>query len=274
MSLNVALIQMQAGPDITANLHDAGRQIREAAANGAQLIVTPENTCHIITPSTRKLETAGGEDDHQGISFFSDLARELKIWLIVGSMAVKVKGNKLANRQFVFGPDGSLKTTYDKIHLFDVDLPTGERHRESDLMQPGNRAVIAKTDLANIGLSICYDLRFPQLYNALANNGAQIIVIPSAFTVPTGKAHWHVLMRARAIETGCFVLAAAQVGEHDGGRKTYGHSLIINPWGEIIAEGDDAPGIISAKIDLEEVVKARSAIPNLQHSRDFKVEIA
>lgn len=262
-----ACIQITSSDNIQDNLAMTERMIREAAANGATLIATPENTCHILTPSIEKLKTAVAQDLHPAIEQFSKLALELGVWIMIGSMAIKISDDKLANRTFLFSPQGGLVSHYDKIHLFDVDLPTGERHRESDLIAPGEELVVADTPLGKIGMSICYDVRFAALYRALAHKGAQILAIPAAFTVPTGRAHWDVLLRARAIETGSFVIAAAQTGEHHGGRKTYGHSMIISPWGEIIAQADDKPGIIYGKIDLSEVDKARAAIPALKHDR-------
>lgn len=263
--LKAACVQFTAGPDLQTNLKTVESFIRQAAAQGATLIATPENTDMILTPAARKIEIAQTQEDHEGVAFLAALAKELKISLIIGSMSVKLANGKLANRSFLFNDKGELAAQYDKIHLFDVDLPTGERHRESETIQPGDMAVV----VGNIGLSVCYDLRFAYLYRTLAQRGAEIIAIPAAFTVPTGKAHWEILLRARAIETGSFILAPAQVGEHDGGRKTWGHSLIIGPWGDILADAGEKPGIIVAEIDTQDTARARNAIPALKHDRVF-----
>lgn len=268
--ITVACVQMTSGPDIGENLKAAEKQIRAAAGSGAQFVSTPENTCHIRHPSSEKLKSSPWQKDHPGLPFFSALAKELKIFLHIGSMAVKAADNKLFNRSFLFGRDGALITTYDKIHLFDVQLPTGEVHRESAIMQAGEQGVIAETQFAKIGMSICYDLRFAHLYRDMAKRGASIMMIPSAFTVPTGKAHWAVLNRARAIETGSFVMSAAQVGTHEGGRKTYGHSMITGPWGEVLAQCDgETTGYIIADLEFAKVKQAREAIPALTHDRGY-----
>lgn len=270
-TLNVALVQMTSGPDIDANLKTAGDMIRVAALDGAQFIQTPENTCHMRFPATEKLKTAKAEGDHPALPYFSDLARDLGVWIHVGSIAVKVAEDKMANRGYIFAANGDIAARYDKIHLFDVDLPTGETHRESAHIVPGDKAVVVDTPFGKIGMGICYDLRFAPLFRALAQGGARILTVPAAFTVPTGLAHWESLLRARAIETGSFVLAAAQCGTHEGGRMTYGHSLVVDPWGKVLAEGGDAPGLITATLNLADSEKARSAIPALRHDRNFNV---
>ncbi len=266
--MKVACVQMTSGPDIEENLKQAEAFIREAASKGATFISTPENTDFLRETLRKSLETSLPEDEHPGVPFFSDLAKELGIWLLIGSMKVRLE-RKMANRSFMFAPDGEIAARFDKIHLFDVDLPTGERHRESSEVEGGKEAVLVDMDGTKVGLSICYDLRFSYLYRDMAKRGAQILTIPAAFTVPTGEAHWNVLQRARAIETGCFVVSAAQVGEHEGGRKTYGHSIIVGPWGEVIAQAGKEPGIITADLDLSLVERARSAIPALQHDREY-----
>lgn len=272
-SIKVACVQMTSGSVVVDNLNKAGELIREAASYGARFISTPENTCHIRTPAKEKLKSVPWQKDHEGVPFFAALAKELNIVLHIGSMAVRASENKLYNRGFLFGRDGALMATYDKIHLFDVQLPTGETHRESEIVQAGEHAVVVEAPFAKIGMSICYDLRFAHLYRDLAKHGAEILLIPAAFTVPTGKAHWSVLNRARAIETGSFVISAAQVGEHEGGRKTYGHSMIISPWGEVLAEGDgEHDGLIMADLDLTKVKSARAAIPALLHDRGYVFE--
>ena len=197
------------------------------------------------------------------------LAKDLGIWLSVGSLAIKVAADKVANRSFLMGPDGRIHARYDKIHMFDVELPNGETYEESRNYRPGGEAVVADTPFGRLGLTICYDLRFPHLYRALAKAGASYLTVPSAFTQVTGEAHWHVLLRARAIETGCFVFAAAQSGTHENGRKTFGHSLIVGPWGEVLADGGTQTGVVTADIDPARVSEARGRIPALQHDRDF-----
>ncbi len=271
MSIKTACVQLNSGPDMQVNLDRAVALIREAAGQGAQFIATPENTCRMRAQQAEKLKTAKTEELHPGIPVFSDLAQELGVWLLAGSMSVKLDGDHIANRSFLFSDTGEVVARYDKIHLFDVDLPTGESHRESDLVRPGQQAVIADLPWAKLGMSICYDLRFSHLYRDMAQAGAEILSVPAAFTVPTGQAHWKTLLRARAIETGSFVIAPAQCGEHEGGRKTYGHSMIIGPWGNVLAEGGEEPGIIMADLDMEEVKKARQAIPSLQHDRDYRI---
>lgn len=269
-SLRVACVQMNSGPDIDSNLKQAGTIIRDAARDEADFIATPENTDFMRLDAPSTIETALSADKHPGIPFFSFLAKELKVWLLIGSMKIKVDENKVVNRSFLFRDTGQLIASYDKIHLFDVDLPNGESHRESDSVLPGNKAIVVPVADRKIGMSICYDLRFPYLYRTLAQKGAELMTVPAAFTEHTGQAHWEVLLRARAIETGSFVVAPAQVGEHEGGRKTYGHSMIVGPWGQVLAEKtDDTPGFIARKIDFLDSVKARAAIPSLKHDRAF-----
>lgn len=265
--LRAACIQMTSGPDMKANLKEAEMYIRQAAQMGAKFISTPENTDQIRQPAAEKLKSAPGHENHPGIPLFSSLAAELGIWLMAGSFAMKLPSGKLANRSLLFSPEGKLAAQYDKIHLFDIDLPNGEKYRESDVIEAGNRVVMAETPFGGIGMTICYDVRFAYLYRALAQQGASILTIPSAFTVPTGRGHWEVLVRARAIETGSFVIAAGQTGEHENGRKTWGHSLIVGPWGEVLADGGTEPGIIVADINLKDVQKVRSLIPALKHDR-------
>jgi predicted amidohydrolase len=268
--LKVALLQLNSGPEIAGNLAIVQDMIRQAAKQGATFILTPENTCHMVPTPEEKLRTSPDESLHPALPFFSGLARELKVWILVGSIAVKVADDRVANRSYLFNDRGEIAAFYDKIHLFDVDLPTGESHRESRSVRPGDRAVTAETPWGKVGMSICYDLRFASLYRVLAQSGAGILTVPSAFTVPTGQAHWETLLRARAIETGSFVLAPAQTGTHAGGRRTYGHSLIVGPWGEVIADGDEDVGITMADLDLSAIGRARTAIPSLLHDRDFQ----
>lgn len=269
-AFKAACVQMTSLRDVEPNLPVAGDFIRAAAAGGARLVMTPENTT-IIEPD-RKLSLAKAlpEATHPGLPYFSELAHREAIWLLIGSMPIKLENGKLANRSFLFGPDGKVKARYDKIHVFDVDLPNGEVYRESATVEPGNQAVIAETPWGGLGLTICYDVRFAYLHRALAQAGAIFLTVPAAFTVPTGEAHWHVLLRARAIETGCFLFAPAQCGTHAEGRRTFGHSLIIAPWGEILADAGAEPGIITAEIDPAKVLAARQAVPALRHDRPFQ----
>lgn len=244
--------------------------VRDTAAQGATFISTPETTHLMEMNRQRVLENTFFEGDDPGLKAFCALAAELGIWLHIGSLITKVAEGRLANRAFVIGPDGAIKARYDKIHLFDVDLGNGEAYRESALYNAGEKAVTVETPFGTLGLSICYDLRFPYLYRSLAMAGANILLVPAAFTKPTGEAHWHALLRARAIETGSFVLAAAQGGLHATGRRTYGHSLAVSPWGEIIADGGEAGGVMMLDIDLDLVAKARQTIPSLGHGRPFE----
>ena len=262
---------MNSGPDIAENIEAADALIREAAGKGAQFILTPENTCHMRSPATEKLKSAKPMDDHPVIVRFSALAKELGVWVMAGSISVLLPEQKIANRSVLIDANGNIVAEYDKIHLFDVDLPTGEIHRESATVKPGNRAVIVQTPWAKVGMTICYDLRFPSLFRMLAKNGATILTVPAAFTVPTGQAHWHTLLRARAIENGAFILAPAQCGIHEGDRKTYGHSLIIDPWGVILAESGEEAGVIVADLDLNAIKNAHEAIPALQHDREYSI---
>ncbi len=270
MSFTAALVQLRASDNMEDNMRVAGGLIREAKAKGASFVALPENAVLMTSDNALKKKRAVKEEIHPAVPFFSGLAKELGVYLLAGSLGFDQGNGKIANRSLLFGPDGKKLAGYDKIHLYDAAPLPGETYKESDLIGPGDKAVLADTALGKIGLTICYDMRFPELYRTLAEAGAQIITVPSAFTVPTGKAHWHVLLRARAIETGCFILAPAQCGEHAGGRKTYGHSVIIGPWGEILAEAGEEPCVITAEIDLAKVDEAHQRIASLQHSRTFK----
>lgn len=266
-----ALVQLCSGRDVPRNVADATALIREAAAGGASYVQTPEVTTLMELDKKRLFAAIEPEESSAALAAFRALASELRIWLHIGSMGVKVSPDKIANRAFVIAPSGQVAARYDKIHMFDVDLPSGESYRESSSYQPGDRAVVADLPWGGLGLTICYDLRFPQLHRALAHAGASIIASPAAFTKVTGEAHWHTLLRARAIETQCFVMAAAQGGRHEHGRDTYGHSLVISPWGEVIAEGGVQPSVIFADVDLRLVKEARERVPSLRHDRAYEV---
>jgi predicted amidohydrolase len=268
--LRAAVVQLRTPAHLAAALDHAATLVRRAAGEGAELIVTPEATNILQRDRKALFEQLTTLDRDPVVQGLAALAAELKVRVLIGSALVLREEGGCANRSVLIGPDGAIQATYDKIHMFDVDLPTGERHRESAVYVPGERAVTGDTPSARLGLSICYDLRFPELYRRLALAGAQVIALPAAFTRPTGEAHWETLIRARAIETGAYVLAAAQGGFHEDGRGTWGRSMIVGPWGEVVAElDDDEPGVLVADLDLEAVAKARAAIPNLQNARTF-----
>lgn len=268
-NLGLALVQLNSGPEMAANIDAAEGLIREAAAGGAKFVLTPEMTSLLETRNGPLLEKTFTEGEDPGLPRFRDLARQHGLWLLIGSLPVKISADRLANRSFLIGPEGQIVARYDKMHMFDVDLDGGESYRESKSFEAGNAPVLAPTPWGPVGLTVCYDLRFPYLFRKLALMGARMLAVPAAFTKATGQAHWHILLRARAIETGCFVLAPAQCGEHSPGRETYGHSLIVSPWGEIVDEAAEGPGLIVATIDLNEVDKARQKIPSLEHTRQI-----
>ncbi len=271
-TFRVGLVQMCTGRDVEKNLADAGALIRQAAAQGASYVQTPEITTLMETERARLFAAIRPEEGNAAVAHFSALARELGIWLHIGSMPILLGSGKIANRSFLFAPTGEIEARFDKIHMFDVDLPGGESYRESKNYQAGDAAVLADLPWGTLGLTVCYDLRFPHLYRALAQAGADFLAIPSAFTAKTGAAHWHILMRARAIENGCFVLAAAQAGKHESGRESYGHSVIVAPWGEIVADaGKERAAVIVADVNPAEVQEARRRIPSLQHDRPFQI---
>ncbi|KRA55320.1 carbon-nitrogen hydrolase family protein [Devosia sp. Root635] len=268
--MKIAAIQMQSGLDPEANLAALEPMLAEAAAAGASYVLTPEVT--MIFPENRDQlrSTAAPFEGHPQLARVGELASQHGMYIHIGSLAVPLPDGRFANRSVLFGPDGKQLATYDKIHLFDADIAGLNAYRESATYAGGDVAVTADLGPFTLGMSICYDMRFPRLYNALANAGANLIAVPAAFTVPTGQAHWHVLLRARAIETGSYVIAAAQGGQHPNGRATYGHSLIIDPWGRIVAELDlDRPGVLLAEIAPEQVVDARQRIPALANARNF-----
>jgi predicted amidohydrolase len=268
--VKVALIQCRTPATQAAALAHVAPLVRQAATDGATLILTPEATNILERDRTKLFDILATAEDDVCVQGLIALAAELKVWLLIGSALVKRPDGGAANRAMLIDPSGAVVATYDKIHMFDVDLPTGERVRESEAYTPGEAAVVADTAVGKLGLTICYDVRFPYLHRALAQAGAEVITVPAAFTRPTGEAHWEILLRARAIETGAFVLAPAQGGRHEDGRGTWGRSLIIGPWGEVLARSDDdEPGVISAVIDLADVAKARAAIPALKNERAF-----
>jgi len=270
-SFTVALVQMRSGLTPAANLADAIKLIGEAKSAGADYVQTPEMTNIMDIKRERLFATMVTEDQDVCLASFREVARKLAIHLHIGSLALKISPERAVNRSFLIDPQGEIAARYDKIHMFDVDLAGGESYRESRNFRPGEVATVADLPWGRLGLSICYDLRFPSLYRALAEAGASFIAIPAAFTKQTGEAHWHILVRARAIENGAFVFAAAQGGRHENGRDTFGHSLVVDPWGRILAEGDAEPGVVMAKIDLAEVAAARGKIPSLQHGRRFEM---
>lgn len=263
------IIQMQSGVIVSKNLESAERLICEAANNGAQIVFTPEMT-PLLDKTPGRIE-ADAQTEHEDIALkhLKNLAKRLEIYIALGSAPIRRSSGHLVNRSYVISPKGQIVTSYDKIHMFDVDLPDGQRIRESEKYLAGERPVICQTPLGDIGLSICYDIRFPHLYRDMCLAGAEILCVPSAFTKPTGQAHWHTLLRARAIENGAYVIAAAQGGKHQDGRETFGHSLVVDPWGEIIFEAGDKPTYGIFECDLSKVKKARASIPNLSNIRDY-----
>jgi predicted amidohydrolase len=270
-AFRVGLVQMCAGRDVAKNIADASVLIREAAAGGAQYVQTPEMTNIMELERDRLLAVLKVEADDQAVTQFRFLARELGIWLHIGSLALLGEAGKPVNRSLLISPAGAIVARYDKIHMFDVDLGGGESYRESANYQAGREAVIATMPWGQLGMTICYDLRFPQLHRALAKGGARFLAVPAAFTKPTGQAHWHTLLRARAIECQCYVFAAGQGGRHENGRDTFGHSLVISPWGEIIAEAGVQPSVTFADVELQRLDDVRRQVPSLRHDRPFNV---
>jgi predicted amidohydrolase len=268
-TFKAACIQTNSGPEIEDNLQRIEPMIREACERGAQFIALPENVSMMVRGRDKIIARAKPEAEHPAIPFFKNIAKETGAWILGGTLAIVVGPNKLANRSYLFSPEGSIAAFYDKIHMFDANIGT-EKHRESENFQRGNRAVTADMPWGKLGFTICYDVRFAYLYRALAKAGASFITVPSAFTVPTGRMHWEVLLRARAIETGAYILAPAQCGTHDGGRQTYGHSLIIDPLGKVLADAGEEPNIIMADLDTAKVEEARYMLPSLQHDCGFE----
>lgn len=276
-SFTVACIQTNSGREIAPNIAAVSELVRGARARGADLITMPENVTmlepkgHLLRQKASPVDADG--NGHPALDAFRELAAETGAWLVVGSLMVKLEGDgdMVANRSYLLDGKGAIKAWYDKIHMFDVDLGGGESYRESAVYEPGDTAVVAPTPWGNLGMTVCYDVRFAALYRALAQAGADFLTVPAAFTRTTGKAHWHVLLRARAIETGCYVFAPAQCGTHAEGRETFGHSLIIDPWGEVLADGGEDVGITLAEIDPAKVADVRRRVPSLNHDRDIKV---
>nr|WP_183253984.1 carbon-nitrogen hydrolase family protein [Brevundimonas basaltis] len=271
--LPIALIQTRTPASPGAAFAHVEPLIREAAAGGAKLILTPEATNFLIQDRAARDAVLETQERDEAVRKLRDLARELGVWLLIGSAIVRSGhdgDDRAANRSLLIDAGGAVVASYDKLHVYDVDLPTGERWRESAAIRPGDGAVVAQTPWGGLGLTICYDIRFPQLHRALARAGAMMIAVPAAFTVPTGEAHWETLLRARAIETGCYILAPAQAGAHEDGRRTWGRSTVVAPWGEVLAKLDhDAPGVLFAELDFEAVTRARTAVPQLTHDREF-----
>ena len=272
--LTVACVQHCAGRDTAANLDALAKLVAEAVAAGAELVCLPEYAATYAEGPGGPEVAPEPEATHAALAALRTLARDREVWLAVGSLGVSgAPDGRTWNRSYLLDPEGAVRARYDKIHLFDADLPGGERYRESAAIAPGAVAVVAPTSFGPVGLSVCYDLRFPQLYRALAKAGAVILLVPAAFTRTTGRAHWHVLLRARAIETGCFVVAASQCGAApDGGLARYGHSLIVDPWGKVLADAGDRPGFVAASLDLDRVDEAQGMIPALRHDRPFELD--
>ena len=267
--MKIAILQMNAGIDPAANAAVLIQAVREAKAGGAAVLFTPEMSNMLDRNRTRANATIRSDAEDATLAAVREAAASHGIWVHLGSLAVKgdAPGDKWRNRAFVIAPDGSIAARYDKIHLFDVDLPTGESWRESSVYQGGDQAVAVRLPQAVLGLSICYDIRFPAVYAALSRAGADIVAVPAAFTVPTGQAHWHVLLRARAIESACFVVAAAQTGEHEDGRSTYGHSLVVDPWGDVLLDMGETPGLGFAELALERIADVRARVPVIANRR-------
>jgi deaminated glutathione amidase len=270
-SFKVGLIQMRSGLDPAANLAAALELIDQAKEAGADYVLTPEMTNILAAKRDHLFANIVAEEDDLTLATLREVARKLSIYVHIGSLAIKASAEKAANRSFLIDRKGDVAARYDKIHMFDVDLPGNESYRESNNYRPGELAILADLPWGRLGMTVCYDLRFPALYRALAEAGASFLAIPSAFTRNTGEAHWHVLQRARAIENGCFVFAAAQGGKHENGRETFGHSLVVDPWGRVLAEGGIEPCVVMAEIKPSEVALARERIPSLHHGRRFEL---
>jgi len=267
----VGLVQMTSSHVMSDNIRVADKLIRQAASQGAEFILTPEMTTLLDFESKQAMEKISTEKKDTSWRYFASLAKELGVWLLIGSIAIKV-GKKATNKSFLFSPEGRKIVTYDKIHMFDVNLPGEDAYRESSFYEAGTEAAVANLPWGKVGLSICYDLRFPHLYRALSHAGAVMLTVPAAFTQQTGAAHWHALLRARAIENGAFIFAPAQCGKHTNGRRTYGHSLIVDPWGTIISDGGNEIGVTVAEINMKLVVRARNRIGSLTHDKNIVIQ--
>ena len=265
----VACLQVTAGNVLQDNVDTALRLVEQVVEDGADLIMMPENVTMMEWGRKAITSKARPEKDHEGLAAFRSAARQHKVWIHCGSLSISLDDGRIANRTYVLNDLGEIVATYDKIHMFDVDLGDGERYAESTTFAPGDKAVVVDLPWGQLGLTICYDLRFPALYRSLAHAGAELITVPSAFTQVTGEAHWHVLLRARAIETGSFIVAPAQTGNHPGDRMTYGHALIVDPWGKVLADAGTETGLITAQINLGKVDKVRKRMPSLSHDRTF-----
>jgi len=266
-AFTVACIQNCAEDDVALNLETSSRLVRQAAADGAQLICLPENFTCLEERDELYTVRACREEEHPALTVFPELARELGVHLLLGSLTIRLDNGKVNNRSYLLGSDGEILATYNKIHLFDVQLKEGEMYRESATVEPGKHCTLAALPWGRLGMTVCYDVRFPYLYRTLAQQGADFLAVPAAFTATTGEAHWHVLLRARAIETGCYVFAPGQCGRRRWGRRTYGHSLIVDPWGAVLADAGSEPGYVLARVDPAKVAEARAMIPSLRHDR-------
>ena len=269
-TFTAACVQVNAGNNLANNIEAAVLGISRAAAGGADLVALPENVALMPESGGAAKDLAAAELAHPALAAFQSAAQDAGVWVLAGTIGVPTADGRLANRSLLIADDGSVAGRYDKIHMFDADPGDARPYRESKIYRPGNQAVVAELPWLTLGMTVCYDVRFPDLYRALAKAGAGMVAVPSAFTETTGTDHWHVLLRARAIETGCFVIAPAQCGSHPGDRRTFGHSIIIDPWGKILAEAGPKPEIISAVIDPGLVTLARQRIPSLDHDWDFK----
>jgi predicted amidohydrolase len=270
--LKLACVQLSAGSDVEANLAVASTRVREAAAAGAAFIALPEYALLLDGSGRVMRERSAEEDGHPALAAFRLLARETRSWLLLGSLTVRLADARMANRSYLISSTGELVARYDKIHMFDATLPGGKVIRESSGYRPGETAVVATTPWGMLGMSVCYDLRFPQLYRALAKAGAVMLAVPASFQRETGPAHWHTLLRARAIENAAWVIAPAMCGDHANGRATFGHSLVVDPWGSIVAELGDQPGVLLVEVDTGEAAKVRAMLPSLEHDRAFQLE--
>ncbi len=273
----IACLQANTSNDLAANLATVGAMMREAAANGAKLVATPEYTLMMDGSGRVMRDNALPPDGGDPLVHLRGLAKALQVWLLLGSLTLRTgeegegADTRIVNRSFLISDAGEVVASYDKIHMFDVTLPDGKVIRESSAYRPGDKAVVVDTPLGKVGLTICYDLRFPGLFRTLAQAGAQLITVPSSFQRQTGKAHWHALLQARAIENGCWIVAPAMCGEHAGNRQTFGHSLVVNPWGEVVADSGEGPGVVYAEIDVGRVAKVRGMVPSLTHDRRYEI---